>query len=138
MKLIKWNEMKNRSLVGKTVCLSEFGLVSTMYQLNYKTSMSNSKNGFSAQFWWTMAWSYASLKLPFQNLFLTIFFSTLSSICWYNSATHFANFTTKNRTSILTSWCTTPQPSCATTSLAYHVLYLSIYLAKTLRTFINA
>ena len=40
----------HRSPVDKTVCLSKFGPVSNMHQLNYKTSMSNFKNGFSAQF----------------------------------------------------------------------------------------
>ena len=48
--------------------------VSNMHQLNYKFSISNSKNGFSAQFWRTMAWSSASLRWSFGNPFLTFSF----------------------------------------------------------------
>ena len=40
----------HRTSVGKTICLGKFGPASNMHQMNYKTSMSNFKNGFSAQF----------------------------------------------------------------------------------------
>lgn len=113
--------------VCKTVCLRKSGPVSNMHQLNYKTSMSNSRYGLSAQFWRTMAWSYAFKTWPFRNLFVKIFLPALSYLWWEKSTIHFAcnGFTTKSRTSTLVSWCATPRPSCAATWSAYQVWYLS-------------
>ena len=98
-----------------------------MHQLNYKTSMSNSRYGLSAQFWRTMAWSYAFKTWPFRNLLVQIFLPALSYLLWEKSTTHFAcnGFKTKSRTSTLVSWCATPRPSCAATWSAYQVWYLS-------------